>query len=480
MQIFVFTLCLASLFVSIAQSAQIPFHSFEEQRRREYDAKPVTNEYRQVAIGTFLSNPNKHMRDQREPPVRLYITYPLINYENDFSGTKTATYPVSVFLGGMIGLVPIEFYRDLFARISYSGNGMILVAMDFRGIPSGYERGADIMQLTLNWIKNGYLNQHIARDYQNYLFKSKLHGKILPETDVSRIILMSHSSGAQSLIKIWTRMKSSISSLILLDPVDAFGEFSELDKQKRSDINASSSEIYNFPPFDINSLKSLVKSNAGNINFPPAVIDPNNPRQFSDHKTPFLIVSSGLCSKPAAYFPVIDWIDFSKLPPIFDPSQGTLWPACCPRGLGPETFWKALSGVPSDLYDPQSKLVNSSHNGFSHGYHLNFTNFGHCDILDDLWVGSNRLFKFCQTRISERSKKFSWLRDGIFGWLNLYNMESIRSMVASSVSSFVDLMLFENCEGKVWLDSKAGPPKVEAIANREFVRPKKGKNTCFN
>lgn len=125
-----------------------------------------------------------------------------------------------------------------------------------------------------------------------------------------------------------------------------------------------------------------------------------------------MVMSTGLCETAALEVPAPWFMNTTKwnLPPIFD--EGRLWPSCCPKGLSSGRFLNYLSD--------HSVL------------HLNYTQYGHCDLLDDRWVWINNLFRFCKSATDQRLSR----RES-----NVFDLSEFRHNVVAAVSSFTQYAL---------------------------------------
>jgi hypothetical protein len=149
--------------------------------------------------------------------------------------------------------------------------------------------------------------------------------------------------------------------------------------------------------------------------YPPPVTDPKHPAKFRLLPQPVLIISSGLCSHASLHLPPPPFLNMSKiikLPPIF--SDTNLWPACCPKDLGPSRFWDTLSPL---AHRPV--------------FMWNFTDYGHCDLLDDRWAWTNRFMRLCSSIVDGRLAR---------GEGNVFDLHVVRKSVGAVSGAFMDFV----------------------------------------
>jgi hypothetical protein len=260
----------------------------------------------------------------------------------------------------------------------------------------------------------------------------------------------------------------------MLDPVDAMGE----PRDYKTPANLSNPlELYNpklkqlfgFPIFaakdPVHLVKKFADAKASTANFPPASINPSqNELQFAGYSFPFLIVSTGLCPIPAINITIPSFIDRNQLPPLFDLDRNILWPPCCPPKLGPDRFWKALSG--GDRYpnirfpvSPVQKLLSHHRNDSIRmsGWLVHFHDYGHCDLLDDLWIRTSSFMRLCRSILHDRADRSRSLdiqsAESDMEPGGHFEMGLLRRALGKTIASFVDLNVYKDCSARTTLES---------------------------
>ncbi|KAI3654491.1 hypothetical protein MP228_000545 [Amoeboaphelidium protococcarum] len=477
-KILFFAACYLSEQIAFQSQSSMVLSDFATDR---YVRDPVDGSYQRFVIGSHIgpfdvdyassdsvgeSSHGKAGGQLAKPPSRLHVTVPLngLRAEDGFDdkfnikASKVKKRSVTIFLGGMIGLVPIYWYYDAMARLSIAGDGMVVVALDMlTEFPQSYVGVAGVVDKVQQWIEGGHLQDYIERELG-----------VKYALNIDKFNLMSHSSGAQSMIYLWKHKLQNgyrYNSLLLWDPVDAMGEY-----QDTADVDVQGIEL------------------------PPPVLDPSNADQFKDHDTPFFIISTGLCHLPSINIKPPKFIRDKLrkwLPPIFDLDKSVV-PACCPDKLGPERFYKALSGHQSKLfagyqeadikhYGNASDLVLTGH---ATGYHLNMTHIGHCDVLDDFWSFASNQLKMCRTIIQDRLKTHKWFSPddpsgdhygGFEGYKRAHKLSDFRMAFSSSTAAFLDYINADaskklKSSAKQYLDRLfASDSNVEHETKRESV-----------
>ena len=348
---------------------------------------------------------------ENDIPCRLVITYP--SQVSPAAGAVEKKVPVIVYLGGMLGLVPIEWYADLNRRMAYAGSlGSIVISLDMRTyLPSNYSGSSLYVDRVVDWVgRGGLVNSGI-------LDLSKWEDGV--EVLEDRVFLAAHSSGAQSTVDVWqTRQGRNIAGMILLDPVDAMG-------------TEQSTKMSSGYPFMFANVQRSQEHQLEVMQFPPPVTDPKNPRPFAKLRQPVLMFKTGLCGEPTIHLPLPPFVNLTKwgpLPPIF--GDDNLWPACCPRGLGPDRFWQTLTKSTANVDD----LSDANENRV--GILWDYTKYGHCDILDDRFVWVNNLMRLCKSVVDVDKNRRG----------NRFDLHALRKNVAALVSAFVDHSLGRNVD----------------------------------
>jgi hypothetical protein len=153
-------------------------HAGTDEFDRYYNVK---GDIKRFTIGPYMpqlfppTGPN-------DPPCRLII----------FQPQENGTYPITLFLGGMLGLVPAEWYDDLNHRMSNAGPKSIVITLDLKlSFSKDYFDAARYLQLVLDWVVGG-----VGRPLDRYLSSGV-------RADYSNLFIATHSSGAQSGSVVW-------------------------------------------------------------------------------------------------------------------------------------------------------------------------------------------------------------------------------------------------------------------------------------
>lgn len=302
--------------------------------------------------------------------------------------------------------------------MAHDGSGLVVVALDvLAAFPTHYSISSAYMQSTVDWIQEGHL--------QALLIEKGLEQI---QADVGRVLLAGHSSGAQSVVDAWSRHSPRIAGLLLLDPVDSYGLPPSQQPPNQSEPLALSKPWAAYPPINLVQWPRLLAKASASLG--PPVIDPGNKTQYKDLHQPVFVLSTGLCGVSSFQIPIPKNI---PLPPEVT-NEDSLWPPCCPKGLGPARFLKGLRG--SSLW------------------HVNVTQYGHCDVLSDPWSLTNKVAHFCK---SARE----WKAPG--SKMPIIDFSHLRRLVAGLVAAFVDVTQHQVCEGRFWLEQtqKVHPFAVE-------------------
>jgi hypothetical protein len=133
-------------------------------------------------------------------------------------------------------------------------------------------------------------------------------------------------------------------------------------------------------------------------------------------------------------------------------NEDSLWPACCPKGLGPRRFWNGLRG--------------------STRWHLNVTGFGHCDVLSDPWALTNKIAHFC-------SSGRDWHPPGQ-PWKKILDLSHFRRLVAGLVAAFVDATVNEVCEGLSWIENRDSISTFNLLMERIYRQEDVKRYPCLS
>ena len=327
-------------------------------------------------------------------------------------------------------LVPAFWYNPLWSQVAAGGS--VVLSLDvLTALPTNYETSARYLEEIFEWVQGGHLAAWLQDNVPKVI------------VDPKQLVLAGHSSGAQSVIWAYPTLRKSIRAILLLDPVDSFGEprnrstaATNLSPFPSTSDSASTTSItttttttsttarsapFPFPPLNpaiLPRLKLTEDDSRG------AVIDPQDPEQYQDYHAPMLFLSTGLCHLSTFQIPSPD---IPQLPPFL---KDSLWPACCPRGLGPRRFWNAF---------PQADRWN-----------LNATEFGHCDLLATPWALFNRVTGLCKTNLDLSPTSSSTA--------SIVHVSRFRAWMAARIDAFFDLTLYNKCEAKALLENQETHP----------------------